>query len=358
VFFTDYRPVGRDVYFKRRVPMKKVLVTGAAGFIGSHVVRELLEENIEVRCLIRPGENTANLDELDIEQVEGDVLDSEAVKSSVKAVDTVFHLAAIYSTWMKDWSRIYEVNIQGSRNVLRAALKAGVDRVVYTSSIAAIGIAPGKELSTEETLFNQYTLGSHYVLTKYLSQQEALGFTKEGLDLVVVNPCFPFGPGDIVPTPTGKIIVDALKGTSPAYFNGGINIVDVRDVAKGHVLAAKKGKTGNLHILGNRNIPVHDFMKLVFREAGLDGRMLFKIPVPLMTAGTFLLKWWSDHVSHKTPLSTPSDIRYASQYLYFDNTKAREELGLEFRPVEESIRDSIQWFRENGYVRGRQQIYE
>jgi dihydroflavonol-4-reductase len=342
--------MGGDVQFKRRFFMKKVLVTGAAGFIGSHVVRELLDENVEVRCLIRPGEDTANLAGLDLEQIEGDVLDSEAVRSSVRGVDTVFHLAAIYSIWMDDWSRIYEVNIQGSRNILRAALKAAVGRVVYTSSIAAIGIAPGKEHSTEETLFNQYTLGNHYVLTKYLSQQEALGFAKEGLDVVIVNPCFPFGPGDIVPTPTGKIIVDALKGISRAYFNGGINIVDVRDVAKGHVLAAKKGKTENLHILGNRNITIHDFMKLVLTEAGLDGRMLLKIPVPLMTAGTSLLKWWSDHVSHKTPLSTPPEIRYASQYLYFDNTKARQELGLEFRPVEDSIRDSIQWFREKGYV--------
>lgn len=330
--------------------MKKALVTGAAGFIGSHVVRELLAENVEVRCLTRPGEDITNLNGLDVEIMEGDVLDIAAVWRAVQDADTIFHLAAIYSIWMKDWRRIYEVNLQGSRNVLWASLRAGTGRVVYTSSIAAIGIAPGTTLGNEQTPFNQYTLGNHYVLTKYLSQQEALGFAANGLDLVVVNPCFPFGPNDIMPTPTGQIIVDILKGLNRTYFNGGINIVDVRDVAKGHVLAARKGKQGNLYILGNRNISTEDLMRLVCREAGFEGRMLFKLPLPAMKAGTLFLKWLSDHATNSPPMSTPAEIRYASQYLYFDNEKARQELGMEFRPVEDSIRDSIQWFREHGYA--------
>lgn len=330
--------------------MKKVLVTGAAGFIGSHVVRELLMENIEVRCLIRPSEPTRNLDGLEVEMLIGDILDTAAVEKAIADVDTVFHLAAIYSIWMQDWNRIYEVNIRGSRNVLWACLGKNIERVVYTSSIAAIGIAPGKALSTEEIPFNQYTLGNHYVLTKYLSQQEALGFAHNGLDLVVVNPCFPFGPMDIAPTPTGQIIVDVLKGISRFTFNGGINIVDVRDVARGHVLAAKKGRKGNLYILGNRNISMEDFMRLVCREAGFDGRMLFKLPVFALKVGTAFLKALSDHVIHKPPMSTPAEVAYASQYLYFDNSKTVKELGLNFRPVEDSLRDSIRWFRENGYA--------
>jgi len=282
--------------------------------------------------------------------VTGDVLDSSAVERSTQGVDMVFHLAAIYSIWMKDWSKIYEVNIQGSRNVLWSCLKKNIEKVVYTSSIAAIGIAPGKVPSTEETTFNQYTLGHHYILTKYLSQQEALGFAHNGLDLVVVNPCLPFGPMDIAPTPTGQIIVDILKGLNRGYFNGGINIIDVRDVARGHVLAAKKGRKGNLYILGNQNIHMEDFLRLVCHVAGLDGRMLFKLPVSALKTGAFVLKQWSDYISLKPPMSTPADVAYASQYLYFDNSKTVKELELKFRSVEDSLSDSIQWFRENRYV--------
>ncbi len=330
--------------------MKKALVTGAAGFIGSHVVQELLKDNVEVKAMIMPGEDTKNLEGLDIETVEGNILDEHAVKDAVKNVDTVFHLAAIYAIWMKDWRNIYEVNIQGSRNVLWASRNADINRVVYTSSIAALGIKAGTALSNEETPFNQYDLGNHYVLTKYLSQQEALGFAENGLDLVVVNPCLPFGENDIAPTPTGQIIVDILAGLNRFSFGGGFNVVDVKDVARGHVLAARKGKTGEKYILGNRNVKIAEFMRLIYKAAGFEKRTLINIPGFLMKAGTIPLKYWADHVSHKPPLSSPPEIDYTSQYLFFDNTKAREALGLEFTPVEDSLERSINWFRENGYA--------
>lgn len=330
--------------------MKRALVTGAAGFIGCHVVRELLAENVEVRALLRPGESRANLDGLDLEIVEGDLLDAAAVDRAAQGVDTLFHLAAIYAIWMKDWAPIYEVNLQGSRNVLWSALKRGVGRVVYTSSIAAIGLAPGRELSTEETPFNLYTLGNHYVLTKYLSQQEALGFAANGLDLVVVNPAFPFGARDIAPTPTGKIIIDMLRGATRFYFDGGINIVDVRDVARGHVLAAKRGRTGRLYILGNQNVTMEEFYALVARLAGTEDRTSFKVPVGLARSAASVLTWISNKKTHKPPLSTPVEVRYASNYLFFDNTRAKTELGLEPTPIEESLTAAIQWFRAHGYA--------
>jgi dihydroflavonol-4-reductase len=251
---------------------------------------------------------------------------------------------------MRDWSRIYEVNIQGTQNVLWAAMKSNIARVVYTSSIASIGIAPGKQLSDEETPFNQYTLGNHYVLTKYLSQQIARGFAANGLDVVIVNPCFPFGTNDIVPTPTGQLIVDVLKSKNMFAFPGGINIVDIRDVAKGHVLAAKKGRTGELYILGNMNVSMKEFMQLVYKAAGFTVRPILTVPVPMLKIFASVFKYWADNISHKIPLTTPPEVSYASQYLFFDNSKARNELGLTLTPIEESLRDSVRWFRENRYA--------
>ena len=329
--------------------MERALVTGAAGFIGSHVVRELLSEGVKVRAMILPGESTENLEGLRIGRVKGDVLNKQDAARAMKGVDVVFHLAAIYAIWMKDWSRIYEINMQGSRNVLWAAKKSStVKKVVYTSSISDLGLSPGRESSNEETPFNQYEFASPYVLTKYLSQQEALGFAESGLDLVVVNPAFPFGPGDIAPTPTGALIKGVLDGTTRFTFKGGINAVDVRDVAKGHVLAAKKGKAGEKYILGARNLTMEEFVRKVRKTAGMKSIRLPKIPVPALKASAYVLKAWSDHVSHKPPLATPKDAELTSRYLFFDVTKARNELGLEPRPLEESLGDSIQWFKTRG----------
>ncbi|MGK5091229.1 SDR family oxidoreductase [Deltaproteobacteria bacterium TL4] len=330
--------------------MKKVLVTGGAGFIGSQVVRELLNRNVEVRAMLRPGESEKNIKGLGVEIVSGDILDKKFVLQSVRDIDTVFHLAAIYSIWMPDWKLLYEVNLQGSRNILWSCLKTGVKKVVYTSSIAALGIEEGTKLSNEDSEFNQY-VSNPYVLSKYLSQQEALGFAENGLNLVVVNPTFPFGPGDQGPTPTGKMLLDVIKGYNPFRLNAGFNVVDVRDVALGHVLAAEKGKCGEKYILGNKNITIDQFCQYVEEAAHLKLRRIpISIPTPVMLGATSLLTWFSDHVTHKPPISTPADVKYISQYLYFDNTKACRDLGFSPRGVRESISDSIKWYKDNHYV--------
>lgn len=330
--------------------MKKVLVTGGAGFIGSNVVKELATRGVDITVMIRPGENTKNIDGLDIKIVSGDILDKQFVNDSVKGHDTVFHLAAVYATWMPDFRPLYEVNLQGSRNVLWACKEsADVKRVVYTSSMAAIGVAPGKQAANESTEFNQYK-ANPYVVTKYLSQQEALGFAEHGLDLVVVNPAFPFGPGDIAPTPTGKIILNMVKGMNRFKFDGGFNAVDVRDVAKGHVLAAEKGKAGDRYILSNRNVTIEEFAHLVAEVQQIDLKML-PFPSSIMKGLSIASTWLSDNVTHKPPLATPSEVEYGAQYLFLDNTKAQKELGFEPRDIRESIRDSIAWFKSNGYLK-------
>lgn len=328
--------------------MEKALVTGAAGFIGSNLVNVLLEEGISVRAMILPGEDTRNLKGLDVETVEGNVLDPPSVDAALKGCDTLFHLAAIFSIWVRDRSVFYKVNLQGSRNVLWAAKRAEVEKIVYTSSIAGLGIKPGKQLSDETVPFNQYGQGD-YIITKHLSQEEALTFARDGgLPLVVVNPCFPYGEGDVAPTPTGKIILDTANGMQIMSFNAGLNIVDVRDVAKGHLLAAKHGKAGEMYILGNQNVTVHELLEMVAEVAELDVRFV-KVPVQLARIAGVAFKKFAD-LTGIPPITTKDEVDYSKQYLFFDISKAREKLGYEPGPVKDSLRRAIEWYRREGYI--------
>ena len=329
--------------------MKKALVTGAAGFIGSNVVRELLKENVEVRALIRKGENLRNLEGLEVEHVEGNVLDPDSLRPAIKGCDTLFHLAAIYKFWSEDPREIYEVNIRGSNYMLMVAREAGIEKIVYTSSMAAIGIEPGKQPGNEGTPFNMFKHKIDYILTKYISEMNALDMARFDLPVIVVNPTVPLGPGDITPTPSGKIIVDVVNGKFPGYIDAGVMISDVRDVARGHVLAAQKGKIGEKYIFGRENVSLKKLVDTVARVAGVKIRLV-KLPKTAMFAYGWVAEQIADRFTHKEPVITYAGAQTAAEYAYYDSTKAQTELGLNFRPLDDTLRDSVAWFREIGMI--------
>jgi dihydroflavonol-4-reductase len=329
--------------------MGKTLVTGAAGFIGSHVVRELLAGGREVKAMVVRGEDTRNLDDLEVESVEADLLEPDTLASAMQGVDRVYHLAAIYAVWLPRRELMYQVNCVGSLNLLWAALKAGVEKVVYTSSISAIGIREGTQVTDESVPFNKMGQANDYVYSKWLSEEEAKTFIPNGLPIVFCNPAFPFGARDVAPTPTGQILLDIVNGKNSFYFDAGINVVDVEDVARGHVLAEEHGRIGERYILANRNLSFREFFELVAKVTGVPLKPR-KLPVSLAVPIADFLEHRADTVTHKKPLFAGGALRYAKNYLYFDNSKAKKELGFETRPVEESIARSVEWFAANGYV--------
>ncbi len=329
-----------------------VLVTGAAGFIGHHVVSLLRAQGRPVRALILPGENTHNLDELadaGVERVTGDILDREALARHMAGCEVVYHLAAIYRTWVPDPKVIYDVNVTGTANVLAAAAAQGVRRLVYTSSIAAIGVEPGGDPAHEGTPWNLWGHAFDYVRSKYLAHQVALAFAPL-LDLVLVNPGMPLGPGDIAPTPTGRTLIDTLNGKIRVSFDGGLNLVDVEDVARGHLLAEARGRRGEAYLLTGHNLSIFDMIGELRQVVGMRHGML-RIPAGVATAFGHLLEGWAERVSRTEPLITPGTVAYTRQRLFYDNRKAREELGFTVRPLAETLRRAVEWFVAHGDIK-------
>lgn len=326
------------------------LVTGASGFIGSAVVRKLLARGQKVRCYVEPGAKLDNLAGLDVEIVTGDVNDREAIARALDGCDTLFHLAAIYAIWLRDPSLMYRVNVEGSKTVLWAAYKAKLKKVVYTSSIAAVGGGDNGQPVDETHQFSQrdWDDGNAYIRSKWLSEKDALRFAAEGLPLVVVNPAFPFGERDIGPTPTGGFIVGALQKQVPGYVDSGFCAIDVDDCAEGHVLAAEKGRVGERYILGNHNVTLRDFYRTVSRVAGIKFPER-RIPVPIAESAGWLMEKMAD-VRGKPPLATFKATRYAAHTHFFDNSKARRELGLPSTPLDVTIDKAVRWFRTHGYA--------
>lgn len=331
--------------------MSKVLVTGGTGFIGNHVTRMCLEQGDEVRVMVMRGEDRSPLDGLDVEIVEGNLLDQDSLIKAVNGVEKLYHLAALFKVWTKDPDLHYKINVQGVEYMMKAAMAANVEKVVYTSSVAAIGFPKGNGMSTEETQFDSWDFGSEYILSKFMSHHVVKGMCHDGLPATMVMPGLPFGPGDRAPTPTGSMIVSTLKGQMKNYWDAGICPVDVRDVARGHLLAMEKGRIGESYILANKdaNMTNKEFLDLVAKVAGLDNVAKNEVSHSMMLRVAKIVEFISK-ITGKEPMTTYKNTLFALQHAYVDPSKAIEELGLPQTPIETAVKDSIEWFRANGYA--------
>lgn len=331
--------------------MAKVLVTGATGFIGNHVTRLCLDQGDTVRVMVMPGEDRRPLEGMDVEFVEGNLLDPPSLARAVEGVEQLYHLAALFAVWTRDPDLHYRINVEGARHMMRAAQAAGVEKIVFTSSIAAIGTPGDGTLSTEDTPFASWHFASEYILSKYISHLEVKGMVKDGLPVTMVLPSLPFGPGDRAPTPTGTMIIRTLKGQMKNYWDGGVCPVDVRDVAAGHVLAMAKGRVGESYILGNSdsNMTNREFLQLVGRIAGVDGVATKEISRATMLRVARMMEWYS-RLTGRPAATTVKNSSYTMEHFYVDASKAVRELGLPQTPIETAVRDSIDWFRANGYA--------
>jgi dihydroflavonol-4-reductase len=247
----------------------KALVAGATGFMGSSIVRELLKDGVEVKVLVRENSDTRNIDGLDVEKAYGDIRDGESVKGALQGCDTFYQTAALYAHWMPDNKVFYDINVEGTKTALTAALEQGVEKVVYTSTIGTIGISTAGKPLNEDAEFNLWGTGHHYTRSKYLGELEAKKLCEKGLPLVIVNPTIVIGVRDIKPTPSGQTILAVLNKQIPGYMDSGGNYIDVEDVARGHILAAQKGRIGERYILGNENMTFKDFYGLIGEVSGV-----------------------------------------------------------------------------------------
>ncbi len=319
----------------------RVFITGGTGFIGANIIRLLLEQNYTVKALVRPTSCLDNLQNLDIEIVQGD-LNNPELWQQMEGCQFLFHTAAHYSLWQKDKQLLYRDNIIGTRNVLKSAQKAGIERIVYTSSVAAIGVGKNGEVVNETHQSPVGKLVGHYKKSKYFAEQEAMKAVNSGQDIIIVNPASPIGPWDIKPTPTGDIILRFLRQQMPFYLDTGLNFIDVRDVAWGHLLALQKGKTGDRYILGHENLTLKSLLDKLSHITGIKAPDK-QIPawIPYTTA-------WVDEnilpIFGKSP-SVPLDgVRMAKQYMYYDASKAVQELGLPQTPIDIALQQAVDWF--------------
>jgi dihydroflavonol-4-reductase len=324
-----------------------ILVTGATGFVGGHVTRLLREQGCRVRVLVRPASDLRGLAGLVVERVEGDLRVPESLEKAVAGCEVIYHVAADYRLWARDPGELYRSNVDGTRNLLGAAQRAGVRRVVYTSTVGCIGVVGDGTLGDEDSPVRLEDMKGAYKRSKFMAERVALEYASRGLPVVAVNPTAPIGDWDVKPTPTGRIILDFLLGRMPAYVDTGLNLVDVRDVARGHLLAAEHGQPGERYILGARNMTLREILETL---AGITGRPAPRVRLPYAVAWAFgaAETAWAG-VSGREPRAPLDAVRMARKKMWVRTDKAERELGYHPGRVEDALGRAVKWFRENRY---------
>jgi dihydroflavonol-4-reductase len=328
--------------------LMRAFVTGASGFVGGHLVRVLLDRGVEVSCLVRESSPRQNLQGLPVAIVHGDLRDPQAVRRGLEGARVVFHCAADYRLYVPEPGPMYESNVEGTRNVLRAAADCGVERVVYTSTVGALGRDPAGGASDENTPVALEDMVGHYKRSKFLAERVAEEWAGRGLGVVIVNPSAPVGERDVKPTATGRMILDFLRGRMRAYVDTGLNLIDVRDVATGHVLAAEKGRIGERYILGHRNLTLKEIFDALSRITGIRSphlRLPHWIPLAAAAVDTALAR-----VLGRAPRLELDAVRLSRHRMFFECGKAVRELGLPQTPIEGALERAVEWFRMHGYV--------
>lgn len=329
----------------------RALVTGATGFVGSAVARALSRAGWQVRALSRVGSDQRNLAQLPVEIAVGDLSDSASLDAALRDCDALFHVAADYRLGAADPERLYQTNVEGTRNVLNAAQRAAVMRMVYTSSVATVGLPVDGSPGTEETPVALADMIGHYKRSKFLAEQLVRDFVRRGAPVITVNPSTPIGPGDVKPTPTGRIVVDAARGRTPAYVDTGLNVVHVDDVAAGHLRAFERGRIGERYILGGENMTLREILAHISRMAGRNPpriRLPHAAVLPLAYASEALAR-----ATGRGPRVSVESVRMARKHMYFSSEKAVRELGYSWRPPTAAFEEAIVWFREQGILARR-----
>ena len=329
----------------------KTLITGAAGFVGAAVLRELLKKGHKVKALVRQSSVLDNLKNLDVEIVKGDLKDRDSLKRCIKDCKYLFHVAADYRLWVPRPQEIYQNNVVGTENLMEEALNSEIEKIVYTSSVAVLGKPINGDIANENTPVNVSQMIGHYKKSKFLAEEKVKELYKtRKLPVVIVNPAAPVGPRDIKPTPTGKMVLDAAMKKIPAYLDTGLNIVHVDDVAKGHMQAFNKGKLGERYILGGENLTLKEMLEIISILCGNKPPKIRLPRKPLYPIG-YVFEIFARLFNIKNPMLTVDMIRMAEKKMFFSSEKAKKELNYKYKSAKNALKDAIQWFIDNGYCR-------